>query len=85
MTTKMTGPEYTKTDDDLKWYARDYLSRCESKMYRRLRRDGELGDYLQLLANSARSYAETLISQGVFAPQAWHWAIRERILGVERD
>ena len=50
MTTELTEPEYTKTDDDLKWYARDFLRRCESKMYRRLSRDGELENYLQLLA-----------------------------------
>ena len=40
--------------------------------------------YLQMLAKSARSLADTLISLGTFPQQAWHWAIRERILHVER-
>ena len=78
-------PEYTKSDDELKWFGRDDLRRCEPKTYRELRRDGELEEYLQMLSNSAPSLAETLISQGTFPQQAWHWPVRERILHVERD
>ena len=85
MAVESTEPEDTESDDELKWFARDYLRRCQSKEYRRLRREGLLENYLQERADSARRFAETLMRQGTFAPQAWHWAIRARMLNVDMD
>ena len=85
MAGESTEPEYTKSDDELQWFARDYLRRCDNKEYRRLRREGLLEDYLQERAEGAPQFAETLIRQGTLAPQAWHWAIRGRILNVDMD
>ena len=85
MAVEASEPEYTRSDDELKWFAIDYLRRCEHKEYRRLRREGLLKDYLQERADSARQFAETLIRQGTFPPQAWHWAIRVRILNADID
>ena len=78
-------PEYSKSDEELKTYALEYLRDCQNKEYRRLARKGLLEEHLQEQADAARAYAEDLIKQGQFPPQAWHWAIRVKLLDSEMD
>ena len=77
--------EYTKSDAELKKIGQEYLRDCEHKEYRRLARKGELDARLQEMADTARRRAEALIRQGTFPPQAWQWAIREKILDTPMD
>ena len=83
--TAFDEPEYTKSDEDLKEYAREYLRDCRPKEYRSLIRKGQLEDRLQEKADRTRAVAEKHIKRGVFPEQAWHWAIRVEILGAEMD
>ncbi len=53
--------------------------------YKELRESGNLNSYLYLKIAETRTYADNLMSDGIFEGQAWHWAIREKILRVERD
>ena len=85
MVSQTSEPEYTKTDEDLIEYRRDYLRDCDRQEYRRLARKGQLDAYLQEKADECRRNAERLIKHGTFPPQAWHWAIRETLLETERD
>ena len=78
-------PEYTKSDEELIEYRRNYLRDCDNKEYRRLARKGQLDDHLQEKADKCRANAEDMVEQGTFPPQAWHWAIRETLLESERD
>ena len=79
------APRYSMSDEQLKLFARNHLRDTDRKEYRRMSREGELEDYLQEQADRARTYAEELISRGTFPQQAYHWAVRERLLNVERD
>ena len=78
-------PEYTKSHGELKKFKRDYLRDCKPKEYRQLLPDDELERYLQQQADSCRRHEEALNRTGIRPPQAWHWAIRERLLDSERD
>ena len=80
-----TEREYNKSDDELKKIALEYLRVNENHEYRRLAKKGELDAKLQEMADSARRRAEGLIELGEFRPQAWSWAIRERILNAPMD
>ena len=76
---------YTKADEDLKTFRRDFLKDCQPKEYRRLARKGELEAHLQSAADEARRFAEILVSQGTAPAQAWQWAIRVKLLESEMD
>ena len=76
---------YSKSDEDLKNYARRYLRECRNTTYRELSKAGELEEHLQSRADAAREYAENLIARGEFPPQAWHWAIRIYCCDSDRD
>ena len=73
------------TQDELKKIKRDYLRECQPKMYRELRRDGELEEYLASRANSARKVAHNFMRTGTHSGQAWSWAIRTELLDSEMD
>ena len=77
--------EFERSDEELKDFRLDYLKRCERKEYRRLLKAGELEAHLQKRADSCRSFAAALIGNGEFPGQAWHWAIRVRLLDTEMD
>lgn len=61
MVVESTEPEYTKSDDELKWFARDYLRLCENKEYRRLRREGTLENYLQERVGNSSGTTELFV------------------------
>ena len=73
------------SDEELKRIKRNYLRDCQNKEYRRLARRGELDEYLQECADSARRFAQNLIETGTFANQAWSWAVRVELLDSEMD
>lgn len=78
----MTTPRYS--DEELRQKALEFL-RLDRKQYRKLRQNGELEEYLDLLVRATKRRAESLIKSGVWERQAWSWAIREEILGVPAD
>lgn len=78
----MTTPRYS--DEELRQKALEFL-RLDRKQYRKLRQNGELEEYLDLLVRATKRRAESLMHSGVFSDQAWSWAIREEILGVPAD
>ena len=49
------------TQDELKKIKRDYLRNSRPRMYRKLRRDGELEEYQESRANSARKVAHNFM------------------------
>ena len=76
---------YSKSDEQLKEYARRFLRECKNTEYRKMAKAGELEEHLQTRADAARRYAEDLIAKGEFPPQAWHWAVRVHCCDSERD
>ena len=83
---KMTDSiPYTKSDETLKRFARNYLRDCKNREYRRMAKSGELEGHLQRRADAAREFAANLIRQGEFDQQARQWAIRVHCLASEMD
>jgi len=63
----------------------DHLKECETKKYRRLKKNKELEEYIALIVSMTTRYANNLMESGVFSSTAWFTAIRETILGAEPD
>ncbi len=70
------------TDEDLNKEVRDFLKTIPIKD----RPKGEeLEEVIVLKVEATKDHAATLIATGTFANQAWRWAIREKIMGLEPD
>lgn len=69
----------------VKEQAEKHLQRTDKPRYRRLKRDGELEEYLNLKYGDVKDAAESLIHCGNAPEQAWHWAVRAEIFGMEPD
>ena len=81
-----TGITYSKSDEQLKEYARRYLRECRSSEHRRMAKSGELEQHLQTRADAARGYAEDLDWQGHISPAGLalggDTAFTERQIGI---
>ena len=73
------------TDADLREKRLYYLKACKPHDLRQLRQDRQLDSHLDRKVSRCREQAEDLIESGVFAGQAWQWAIREILLETEAD
>ena len=69
---------------DPKAFARRWLRENKRKLYTRLRRDGELEQYLDEQVARVWATADSLEAR-VGKAQAYQWAIRSEICGVEWD
>ena len=70
------------TDADLIKEARDFLKTIPVND----RPKGEeLEEVIVLKVEATKDHAATLIATGTFPNQAWRWAIREKILGLDPD
>lgn len=65
--------------------AEKYLRNTDKARHRRLKAAGELDAYLNTKFDDVKDEAESLISSGEFPNQAWHWAVRTQIFGMEPD
>lgn len=75
----------TYTDGQLRAIKRKYLRECHPEEYRQMAKDGELAEYLESCAKSARDYAESLVHTGMWEVDAWRTAIREELLDTPAD
>ena len=73
------------SDGDLRAVAEHYLKTCQRKEYRQAKREGELDEWVALKAKGARTYAESMIAQGMDPGIAWNIAVRSELLGSESD
>jgi hypothetical protein len=77
-----TPPSRAELESIARSFVKENTPRRE---YRQLLRDNELDEYIESLVNSTEDQAETYIKQGIWPGQAWQWAIRVAICGVEPD
>lgn len=69
----------------IKEQAEKHLQRTDKPRYRRLKSDGKLDEYLDEKYGDVKDFAESLIYCGNPPEQAWHWAVRTQILGLDMD
>ena len=74
-----------RTEEELKAIALKFLWINRRKVYLKLKRDGDLDEFIQYRVYEAVDLAQDLIRQGTFDRQAWSWAIRASLLESEMD
>ena len=78
--------EYSPPSDD---YLREqilaFLRENRPSTYAELKASGELEHAVAWRLEEVKRFAENLIAMGTHPPQAWNWAIRVKIFGVEMD
>ena len=62
-----------------------FLRENRPSTYAELKASGELEHAVAWRLEEVKRFAENLIATGTHPPQAWNWAIRVKILGVEMD
>lgn len=72
------------TNDQLREYALDAIKQHRGE-YRRLQKSGELEGEISERVAACKERAEEMVRSGTFAGQAWRWAIREAIIGINQD
>ena len=85
MTTSAEEPVFEMSDAQMEGYALNYLKECKPQEYRELRKSGELDGHIAEKVEACRRYALSLINDGTFANQAWHWAVRVKLLDSPMD
>ena len=73
------------TDGQMETLAVEYLKDCKPREHRRLTQAGELQGYLDEKIAACKRIAQSLMDEGTFENQAWHWAARVVLLESPMD
>ena len=76
---------FTLSKPWIRGQAERHLKNTDAPRYARLKASGELDAYLDQKYQDVMEAAESLIAGGEFENQAWHWAVREQVFGMEPD
>lgn len=80
----MSTPNYTRPAYMALWDTTlEYLRNIKPELYRQLRRDKTLDEYIDGRIVACEQYAESLIEGGEYENIAWHRAVRSQILESE--
>ena len=65
--------------------AKSWYWKNRRRAYLRMKRDGELDEFLDGRAERVERHAQNLVATGTSREQAIQWAIRAEIIGVDYD
>ena len=81
----MADAERLTDSQKMRALAKSWYWQNKRRSYLQMRRDGELDEFFDLVAEAVEQHAQRLVQTATFKQQAVQWAIRAEVMGLDYD